>query len=109
MDVEIGERRDRLQRTELKIRGLIDFIATGDKSDYVVSTMRDLEAYARTEKAEIAELIEESRVPISLPTCIDRVDLIAAVAQDFAQRDLHEHRRATAGARCCAGYLKDGR
>jgi hypothetical protein len=36
LEAKITDRRERLQRT--------------DKSDYVVSTMRDLEAYARTEK-----------------------------------------------------------
>ena len=75
LETQINDRRERLQRTELKIRGLIDFIATGDKSDYVVSTMRDLEAYARTEKAEIAALIEESREPIALPSIEDLITL----------------------------------
>ncbi len=78
LESQITDRRDRLQRTELKIRGLIDFIATGDKSDYVVSTMRDLEAYARTEKAEISALIEESREPIALPS----IDELVALSQD---------------------------
>lgn len=78
LETEINDRRERLQRTELKIRGLIDFIATGDKSDYVVSTMRDLEAYARTEKAEISTLIEESREPIALPS----IDDLIALSQD---------------------------
>ncbi len=47
---------------------MIEFIATGDRSDYVVSTMRDLEACARTEKDEIEHLIEESKKPVQLPS-----------------------------------------
>lgn len=54
LDAEVKDRRDRLKRTEGKIRGLIGFIATGDRSDYIASTLRDLEAFARTQKAEIA-------------------------------------------------------
>lgn len=33
------ERVERLERTEEKIRGLIAFIATGDRSEYVVATL----------------------------------------------------------------------
>ncbi|MDB4957054.1 MAG: hypothetical protein JWO36_4623 [Myxococcales bacterium] len=98
---QIGERRERLQRTELKIKGLIDFIATGDKSEYVVSTMRDLEAYARTEKAEIAELIEESRVPIALPS----IDDLSALSQDARQLMNTDHER---GRDMLRQYLEDG-
>jgi hypothetical protein len=60
LDAELKERRARLARTEDKIRGLVEFIATGDRSDYVVSTMRDLEAHAKREKAAIAELVRQA-------------------------------------------------
>jgi len=70
-DAEINERAERLKRTELKIRQLIEFIANGNRSDYVISTMRDLEAYARTEKAELDALVERSRQPISLPSLVE--------------------------------------
>ena len=93
LETQINDRRERLQHTELKIGALIDFIATGDKSDYVVSTMRDLEAYARTEKAEISALIEESREPIALPSIEDLI----ALSQDAKKLTW------TAGARYCAG------
>ncbi|HSR98411.1 MAG TPA: zinc ribbon domain-containing protein [Kofleriaceae bacterium] len=54
------ERTERLTRTEDKIRGLIEFIATGDRSEYVVATLRDLEAFARAEQAAQAELAEQA-------------------------------------------------
>lgn len=98
---EINERRERLQRTELKIRGLIEFIATGDKSEYVVSTMRDLEAYARTEKAEIDALIEESRVPISLPS-IDELIALSSDAKRLMETDVDR------GREMLRRYLADG-
>lgn len=73
MQAQPDERRQRLLRTEEKIRGLIDLIASGDRSDYVVSTMRDLEAYARTDT-----LIEESRELVELPS----IDDLIALSQD---------------------------
>lgn len=68
LDDEIKDRRERLKRTEDKIRGLIEFIATGDRSEYIASTMRDLEAFARTEKAEIAALLQAASEPLRLPS-----------------------------------------
>ena len=48
---EIMERRQRLDRTEARIGGLVQFISEGDQSSYVRSTLLDLEAQARGEKA----------------------------------------------------------
>jgi hypothetical protein len=62
------ERVERLERTEEKIRGLLAFIATGDRSEYVVATLRDLEAFARAEKAALAELTQEANRPLRLPS-----------------------------------------
>lgn len=76
------ERAERLLRTEDKIRGLIEFIATGDRSEYVVSTLRDLEAFARSEKAALAELAEEANRPIRLPS----IDEVTALAIDLEAR-----------------------
>jgi hypothetical protein len=44
LDRDLKECRDRLQRTEDRIKGLVGFIADGDRSEYVVSALRDLEA-----------------------------------------------------------------
>jgi DNA invertase Pin-like site-specific DNA recombinase len=65
---ELGERRARLERTEQRIRGLVQFIADGDRSEHVLSALRDLEAQARSEKAAIASLRAESSSPVALPT-----------------------------------------
>lgn len=72
LDAELSKRHQRLERTEDKIRGLIDFIAQGDHSDYVAETMRDLEAHAKAEKAAIANLESKAGEPLRLPS-IDEV------------------------------------
>jgi hypothetical protein len=52
MNAELEERRARLQRIEGKIAGLIEFIATGERSEYI-TTLRDYEAQAKQENAAI--------------------------------------------------------
>ncbi len=83
---ELLRRRDRLAKTENKIRELVSFIADGNHSTYVVQSLNDLETQARDEKAAIVALEEEARVPIKLPTpdeVIARVfDLEARLAED---------------------------
>lgn len=76
------ERVERLARTEEKIRGLIEFIATGDRSEYVVATLRDLEAFARAEKAALAELAQEADRPLRLPN----IDEVTSLATDLEAR-----------------------
>lgn len=76
------ERVERLARTEDKIRGLIEFIATGDRSEYVVATLRDLEAFARSEKAALAEIAQEANRPLRLPS----IDEVTALATDLEAR-----------------------
>lgn len=65
---ELDERSDRLARTEQRIRDLVSFIADGDRSEYVVTTLRNLEARARTEKAVIADLLARAKSPARLLT-----------------------------------------
>lgn len=83
---ELDERRGRLERTEQRIHGLVSFIADGDRSEYVVTTLRDLEAQARTEKAAIADLLVRAKSPIRLPTAdevlVRAMDLEATLAGD---------------------------
>lgn len=67
-DAERRERSERLERIEARIRGLVTFIADGDRSEYVVSALRDLESQARSERAAIAELDRAAQAPIELPT-----------------------------------------
>ena len=76
------ERTERLARTEEKTRGLIEFIATGDRSEYVVATQRDLEAFARSENAALAELAEEADQALRLPS----IDEVTALATDLEAR-----------------------
>ena len=58
LDAELRERRERLKRTEDRIKGLVTFIADGDRSEYIVTTLRDLEAQAKTERAAILPRLE---------------------------------------------------
>jgi site-specific DNA recombinase len=101
ISAELRDRRERLARTEDKMRGLVDFIATGDRSDYVVSTLRDLEAFTRQERAALAELEQASREPLRLPSidevCAQVADLDARLAQD-----------PEAGREQLRRWLKDG-
>lgn len=68
LDGDRGERRARLARTEQRIRGLVTFLADGDRSVYVVDALRDLEAQARSEKAALAELERRASIPLELPS-----------------------------------------
>jgi hypothetical protein len=65
---------------------LVDFIATGGRSEYVVSTLRNLEAFTRQERAALAELEQASREPLHLPSidevCAQVADRDAGLAQD---------------------------
>lgn len=83
---ELDERRARLERTEGRIRGLVEFIAQGDHSQYIRDTLRDLEAQAQQEKREIEAVISRSKVPVRLPTAdqiLERaLDLERVLASD---------------------------
>lgn len=64
---DVDERRARLARTEDRIRNLIELLASGERSERVVTALRDLEAQADAEKAAIAALQELAGAPIQLP------------------------------------------
>jgi DNA invertase Pin-like site-specific DNA recombinase len=81
-DAELNERRALLTRTEARIKGLVGFIADGDRSEAVVSGLRDLEAHARAERGTIAELELNGTKPIELPS----VDKITARVFDLEAR-----------------------
>lgn len=68
LDAELRERRERLKRTEDRIKGLVTFIADGDRSEYIVTTLRDLEAQAKTERAAIERVQREAQEPLRLPS-----------------------------------------
>jgi hypothetical protein len=101
LSAELRDRRERLARTEEKMRGRVDFIATGDRSEYVVSTLHDLESFTRQEREALADLERASHEPLRLP-CIEEVcarvaDLDAWLAQD-----------PEAGREQLRRWLKDG-
>lgn len=85
---ELDERRARLVRTEERIGGLIDFLAQGDRSDYVRKALADLEHQANEEKRAIESVLARSRAPVRLPTPDDVVacalDLERLLASDAA-------------------------
>ena len=68
VDAELRDRRERLKRTEEKMAGLADFIASGDRTQYIVKTLQDHEVFAEQDRAEIAALEAESREPLYLPS-----------------------------------------
>ena len=82
LETEFKERQERLIRTEERIQGLISFIADGDRSDYIVATLRDLEAHAKSEKAAIERIKDEIAQPLRLPS----VDELANMAFDLEAR-----------------------
>jgi hypothetical protein len=68
IETGLAEHRERLQRNEDRIKGLVRFIADGDRSDYVVSTLRDLEVQAKADRAAIERLERAAREPLRLPS-----------------------------------------
>ena len=69
---------DRLARTEEKIQALIEFVARGDRSDYIRGKLRDLEASALSDRAELERLERDADLPIRLPTDEE----VAEIARD---------------------------
>lgn len=87
--VELAERRGRLARTEDRIRGIINMMAEGDRSEYVASARRDLEAQAQQEKQAIVALERAATAPLRLSPpeeVMARVfDLEARLTQDVVR------------------------
>lgn len=79
-NAEREERAARLRRTEARIAGLLSFISDGDRSEYTIAALRDLEAQARTERAAIAELDARARRPVRLPSPDDVMTRFAALS-----------------------------
>jgi hypothetical protein len=68
---ELATLRERLGKTEERIRSLVGFLSEGDRSEYVVSGLRDLEAQARTDRTAIERLTRDVLAPRRLPTADD--------------------------------------
>ncbi len=76
---ELRDRAGRLERTEGRIRRLVHFIAEGDDSKAIRSTLKDLEAHADAERTAIQNLREQASSPVTLPTS----EAIISRAQDL--------------------------
>ena len=68
LDAELKTCRERLERTDARIKGLIAFIADGDRTESVVSALRDLEVQAKSDRATIESLRQEQQQPLRLPS-----------------------------------------
>jgi len=101
LDAEIKERRERLKRTEDRIKGLVGFIADGDRSEYVVATLRDLEVQAKTDRAAIERIQREAQEPLRLPSLAE----ISAAVQNLNKSLAGDPAQARARLR---RWLKDG-
>jgi site-specific DNA recombinase len=67
-NAELRERQGRLERTRERLAYLVDFIAQGNVSPTIASTIRDLEAQAQQEEHSISALKARARGPVVLPT-----------------------------------------
>lgn len=76
---ELDEHSRRLTRTEERIRALVDYLANGDRSEYVANAIRDLEVQARTDKAAIAAIKSAAGKPVALPTPDELVERALAL------------------------------
>jgi site-specific DNA recombinase len=91
LDAEVKDRRERLGRTEDQIKGLVGFLANGDRSEYVVTTLRDLESHAKAERAAIERIQKEAQQPLRLPSvdeltaAVLRFDSLLAADPDLAR------------------------
>ena len=101
LEADIKRRHDRIKRTEDKIRGLVEFIAQGDRPEYVVQTLRDMETYVRAEKATVEQLVKQAQQPLRLPS----LDEIAALSLQLDR--LNDDPRA--GRTQLLRWLKDGK
>lgn len=81
LNADVEERRQRLQRTEERIAGLVRFIADGDDSVYVRTTLKDLEAQALQEKEMIAELERSAAEPVRLPSIESIISRVQALRE----------------------------
>ena len=91
VDAELRERKERLKRTEEKMAGLADFIAGGERSQYIVTTLRDHETFAKQEREAIEHLEDQARMPIHLPR-IEEVEAQVIQFDDRLKQDLESAR-----------------
>jgi hypothetical protein len=66
--------------------GLVDFLATGERSQYVISTLNDLEKFAGQEREAIAAIEDAAREPLRLPS-IEEVEAQVHQLDERLQQD----------------------
>ena len=117
-NAELRERRDRLSRHESRIKGLVSYIADGDRSDAVTSGLKDLESAARQERDAISAIEARGRKPIVLPSIADVRAAVTNVEAAFdaapvrareAMRALLQGGSLVMTARPDRSYLVEGR
>ncbi len=101
VDAELRERKERLKRTVEKMAGLADFIAGGERSQYIVTTLRDHETFATQEREAIEQLEDQARRPIHLPS-------IEAVESQVLQLDDRLKQDPESAREQLRRWLKDG-
>lgn len=100
VNADVDERRQRLQRTVQRMAGLVTFIADGDHSEYIRTTLKDLEAQATAEKRAIAELLERGSGAVRLPSpeqTVERAVLFETLLLKDPTRGREELRRMFEG------------
>jgi hypothetical protein len=87
LNTEIAECRTRIAKTETQIKEMVDYVQRGERSQFVASSLRELESYLRAEKATLAKLLDASVKPAQLPSAeeVERLtyDLDKRLAQDI--------------------------
>ena len=98
---EVKERRERLARTEERLGQLVNYIADGDRSELVVTKLRELEAEAKQDRAALEELTRVGREPLRLPS-----------VEEISERVFNLERRLKGNVKivkpCLQRWLKNG-
>ena len=101
LDAELRDRKERLLRTEEKMAGLVDFIANGERVQYIVQTLRDLETFAIQEREAIKDLEAMASAPLKLPS-------IAEVEHQVRDLDQRLKQEPEAAREQLRRWLRDG-
>jgi hypothetical protein len=96
LEADLRERKDGLARTEHKLAGLADFIASGERSPYIAKTLGELETHANEERTAIVAMEQTLSAPIHLPS----VDEIEAQVRKLDERLAQDPATAKEQLRC---------
>jgi site-specific DNA recombinase len=68
VDEEIKSTEARIKETDAKLRKLVEFIADGDRSESIVTSLRNLEMDVKVDRGRLAKLKAIAAEPIHLPS-----------------------------------------